>query len=394
MLSTNISIFHLRRHVLPIVVWLAVLGCVVVLFHNRAERFEVVGIARGQVYQVSAPVDCQIKTISVELFDSVCKGQTLATLDKTQLNAQIDAIYAEAEHLKAQLVAVEDTMKAEAANLKSDKIAAQQRFLVDVENARIRILELKTLIETDKVTLEDLAIEVKIAQDLLAKDAVSPYELQKAQALHNALAKKIEENQNLFAQARNDLEESQKRSEEFATNQPVHPSINNALEMIRKQIVVQEKLAEELAVQLEKMTIICPADGVVIQMQVNANQVLSLRPGESLLRRSGEVVLAGDPILVVAETKPTEVVAYVGQNQLSGIAEQAMVQLVKTSEPKKIVNSQVLHLGPTMELMPQQLWQNSAIAQWGRPFLIKIPPGFDLLPGETVGIRKVGLKNL
>jgi hypothetical protein len=37
--------------------------------------------------------------------------------------------------------------------------------------------------------------------------------------------------------------------------------------------------------------------------------------------------------------------------------------------------------------MPQRLWRNPNIPQWGRPVLIDIPPGLSLVPGEVVGIR-------
>jgi len=378
---------RLHLHILPILVWLAAVACVVVLFRHRSQRFEVLGIAQGRMHQVCAPVDSRLKIVSVELFEDVSKGQTLAAFDDSQLNAQTATIQAEIEHLASQLLSTQDTMLAEAANLETDRVASQRRFYVDVENARLRVLELKTLIETDRVTLQDLAVEVKIATELLEKDAIAPYELQKAEALYNALAKKIEENQYLLTQTEQDLEEVRKRRDEFAQRQTVHPSIDSALETIRKQIAVQEKLIAELSVQREMLRITSPVDGKIVQIQIRANQAAMRRPGEDILRKPREVVLAGDPILVVAETEPTEIVAYIGQEQLAKVKETMVVQLVKSTEPAQIASSQVIRLGPTMELMPQQLWRNPNIAQWGRPILIKIPPGLKLLTGETIGIR-------
>jgi multidrug resistance efflux pump len=385
--STNHRYGRLHLHILPALVWLGAVACMVVLFRHRTQRFEVLGIAQGLVYQVSAPVDSRLKMVSVKLFEDVSKGQTLAALDDTQLNTQIATIGAEIEHLTSQLVSIGDTMLAEAANRQTDAIAAQRRFKVDVENARLRILEQKTLIETDKVMAEDLAVEVKIATELLESDAIAPYELQKAQGLYNVVAKRIEENKHLLTQAEQDLEQARQRRDEFAQRQLVHPSVNSALETIRKQITVQEKLIAELSVQREALRITSPVDGTVVQIQIRANQAAMRRPGEDVLRKPGEVVLAGDPILVVAEKEPTEIVAYISQEQLAKVKETMVVQLVKDTEPAQIASSQVVCLGPTMELMPQQLWLNPNIAQWGRAILIKIPPGLKLLPGETVGIK-------
>jgi len=378
---------RVKPHILPILVWVGALAVAVVLFRNRAPRFEIVGLAQGRMHQVSAPVDSRLKIVSVELFENVSQGQTLATLDDTQLNAQIATIGAEIEHLTSQLVSIKDTMLAEAANRQTDCVASQRRFNVDVENARLRILEQKALIETDKVTAEDLAVEVKIATELLEKDTIAPYELQKAKALYNVVAKRIEENGHLLAQAEQDLQQARRRRDEFAQRQTVHPSVDSALEVIRKQIAVQEKLIAELSVQREVLRIRSPVDGIVVQIQIRANQAAMRRAGENVLGRPGEVVLAGDPILVVAETEPTEIVAYIGQEQLAKVKETMVVQLVKSTEPVQIANSQVSRLGPTMELMPERLWRNPARPEWGRPVLIKIPPGFDLISGELVGIR-------
>lgn len=352
----------------------------VVLFRYRSQRFEVLGITQGRLYQVSASVDSRLKTVAVELFEDVSKGQVLATLDETLLNAQITTIQAEVESLTSQLLSIQDTMLAEAANLQTDTIASQRRFNVDVENVRLVILEQKTLIETDKVMLEDLALEVKIAAELLVKDAIPPYELQKAEAIYKALAKKIELSQQLLAQAEQDFEQARRRRDEFAQRQPVHPSVDSALEIIRKQMAVQEGLINELSVQREALKITSPVDGTVIQIQVNSNQAVLLRPGEDVLRKPGEVVLAGDPILVVAETEPTEIVAYISQEQLAKVKETMVVQIVKNTEPAQIAGSQVTNLGPTMELMPQTVMAKSRHCSMGTANSDKNPAGLKTAP--------------
>lgn len=392
MKKTKITICRsssLHRHIMPILVWLGAVACVFVLFRHRSQKFEVLGIAQGRMHRISAPVDSQLKIVSVELFDNVRKGQMLAVLDDSHLNAQMATIGAEIEHLTSQLVSIRDTMLADATNRQTDAIASQRRFYIDVENARIRMLEQKTLIETDKVAAEDLAVEVKIAAELLEKKAIAPYELQKAQAMYNVVAKRIEENQYLLTQSEQDLQQALQRRDEFARHQTVHPSINTALETIRKQIAIQEKRIVELSVQRQALRIISPVDGRVVKIQIRANQMTSQRSGEDILRKPGEVVLAGDPILVIAETEPTEIVAYVGQGQLAKVKETMVVQLIKNTEPVQIASSQVIRLSPTMELMPQQLWRNPNIAQWGQAILIKIPPDLKLLPGETMGIRGI-----
>lgn len=366
---------RLRAHILPILVWAGTVAGVVVLFHHRVQRFEVLGIAQGEVRQIAANCDGRLKSVPVQLFEKVSQGQTLAVidtvLDDEHVQAELATALAEVHHLMAQLVPTQERLLTEAANLETDKIAAQRRFSVDVENARLRILELMTLLETDRIMLEELAVEVKIVRSLLDQNAIAPYELQKVEVQYNTLAKKIEENEHLLEQAKQDLGQAQERRDEFAQRQPQHPSVDSTLEVIRKAVRVQEQRIDELLARRVPLVLKSPFDGLVSQV----------------LRRPGGAILAGEPILTVAEAEPREIIAYASEDQLGWVRERMAVELIKNGEPAQIASSQVAYLGPTMELMPERLWRNPNIPQWGRPVLIRIPPSFKLVPGELVGIR-------
>jgi len=381
-------LFRLRLHVLP-VLWLAAVACVVALFARRSERFEVLGIAQGQVRQIAATCPARLNSIAVELFDKVAKGQTLAVLNgvlddeqpRAQLQAQLDTAAAEIEHLLAQLVPIQDSLDAEKADRVATHISDARRFSVDVENAKLEILRLTAAIETDKITLGDVALDVKITQELVDKHAVAPYELQKIQTRHSALEKSIEDNELLLEQAKVTLQQAQQRQEEYAKNQPYNPSAEGALDVIRKAITVQEQRMNELLVQLESLksrealTLKAPFDGVVSQV----------------LHRQTEVVLAGEPILAVTDANVTDIVAYATEGLMSEISMGMPVELIKNNSPTniQIERSEITYVGPTMEQMPQRLWQNPNVPQWGRPFLVRAPTEMKLVIGEAVGIRRL-----
>lgn len=378
MKKTKTTIFRFGRlhlHILPVLVWLGAVACVVMLFRHRTQRFEVLGIAQDQVRQIASTCIGRLETVSVELFDNVCQGQTVAVintvLDDENTEAELAVISAEIQRLTAQLAVTREQLLSEEADRQTDKITANRRFNVDVENARLGILQLKAQIETDMILVEDLSLEVKIAQDLLKQDAIAPYELQKAEAQFNALAKKIEENLRLLMQAEQDLKQAQQRRDEFAQRQPLHPSVDNALEVIRKEIVVQEQQMAQVRARRQPLVLKSPIDGMVNLVQ----------------KGPGETVLAGEPILTIAELRPSQIIAYVDENQISHVKERMVVRLIKNDNPGQIVNSQVVSLGPNVELMPERLWRNPNIQQWGRAVVIKSPPDLKLLPGQTVGIR-------
>jgi multidrug resistance efflux pump len=379
--------FRLRLHFLPILVWLAALACVIGLFSRRSQRFEVLGMAQGQRRQIAATSTARLTNVSVQLFEKVEQGQTLAVLNtvlddeqsREQLQAQLDTVLAEIERLAAQLVPAQDSLSAEKADRETARISDRRRFSVDVENARLEILRLRALIETDRITLEDLDLDVKIAEKLVAEEVLAPFELQKAKAQHKALAKKIEETENLLEQANAALEQTLQRRDEYIQHQPYHPSVDDALDVIRKAITVQEKRMEELVTQMESMDrrtaleLKAPMDGVISQV----------------LHSQTEVVLAGEPILTVAEGEISEIIAYASETLMDTIKEGMVVELVKSSEPSKaqVESSRVTYVGPVVEQIPPQLWLNPNVPQWGRPFLIEAPAKMKLIAGERVGIR-------
>jgi len=366
---------RLRPHIMPVLVWLGILSCVVVLFRHRSQRFEVLGIAQGQVRQIAATCTGRLKTLPVELFGKVSEGDTLAIidvmLDDENTEAELAVMSAEIRHLQAELLPTKERLLSEATERETNIIADQRRFNVDVENVRLRILELKTLIETDRITAEDLALEVKIAKELLEQNAVSPYELQKAKARYNILVQKTEGNQRLLSQAEQNLKQSQQRKNEYEKLRPQHPSADSALTVIQKAIEVQEQRIKELTVRREVLVLKSPIDGMVNHIQ----------------KGPGETILPGESILTITELVPREIVAYANENQAGLIEKRMTVELVKNSNPAQIAQSQVVHISSTIELMPQRLWRSPNIAQWGRAMIIKIPPGLKLLTGETIGIR-------
>ncbi len=385
----------LRPHIMPILVWLVAVAGVASLFYRRAQRFEVLGVAQGQVRQVAATCTGRLKNVPVDLFQKVRKGDPVAiidtVLDNEHLEAELAAASAEVRHLSAELEATRDRLVAEATNIETDNIAAQRRFYVDVENARLQVLELKAQVETDRMMLEDLELSSKIfaAQNVLDQNDTTLYERKKIEVERAVLVKKIEQNQRLLAQAEEDLKEAQLRRDEFAERQPQPPSVDRALEVVKRAINVQEQQVAVLLARREPLVLRAPIDGVVSQILRRPVRRTGEGVVRQMIRRAGEAVLDGEPILTISAAKPSEIIAYIGTGQVGLIRQGSQVQLVKQSGSPQIAVSRVTYLGPIMEVKPQRLWTVPNIPEWGRPMLIDIPPGLKLIPGEVVGIKLI-----
>ena len=227
-------ISSLNLHIIPVLVWLAAVACIVGLFQQRWQRFEIVGMAQSQVRLISPTTTGIVKIVPVRLFDQVSKYDTVAVLDDELLQAELATAAAEIERLQAELNATHNQLTVEVVRLETDWVASGRRFSVDAEQLRINILQTQTVLETDRIMLHDLELDVKISKDLLAKDAVTHYDLQKAQAAYDALAKKIEENQTLLAQYRPYLAQAEQSREQFAQSQPFPPSLHSSLAKARE----------------------------------------------------------------------------------------------------------------------------------------------------------------
>lgn len=390
------------RHVAPMAVWLSAVAAVVWLFYQRSESFQMVGIAQSQVRQVASDCVARITEISVELFQPVKAGQTLAILNtvtanewmtEVELKSQIATAAAEIERLMALLIPTQEELLANAANLQISHADNQRRFAVDVEAARLNVLKVQTEIADAEILLNSLAVQLQSTEKLVEEKVVVPFELEKVRTDYESAAKKIREYQEALRQAQEDQAQAERRRDEFARQELPQTSVDDALEAIRKEARVQEELIKGLQRQIAAfrartaVEIKSPIDGVVIPISGKANEALLKRQGEETIRRAGEVVAAGDPILAVAQTEPTEIIAYASEQQAGLLEQQMRVELVKMGYPSQIAQSRVLSIGPTIELMPQRLWRSPTIPQWGRSVVIEVPAGLAVIPGELVGIR-------
>ncbi len=384
---------RLSQHIVPILIWLAAVAAVAALFYHRSQRFEILGIAQGEVREIAATCTGRLNSVPVKLFEKVRKGDVLAVidtvLDNEHLEAELNTISAETQRLQAELIHTQHALLAEAADMETDRIASRRRFAVDVENARLRVLELKAALETGRIILENIQLDTQIfmVQNFSDQNDAAYYERQKKKVQYDALAQEIKENEQLLAQAENDLQRARQRMDEFVALSRETPVVDSALNVIRSEIKVQEQRMQELLARQIALELKSPIDGVVSQVLRRPVR----RTGEGVVRQmlgsEGEAVLEGDPILTVAGSESSEVIAWVSDAHLGRVREGMTIELIKETEPARIASSRVTYLGPIMEVLPQRLWTIPDVPQWGRPMLIPIPPGLNLIPGEIVGIR-------
>jgi multidrug resistance efflux pump len=373
---------RLLTRMLPGFAWLAAIGGVAVLFVHQSERVELQGIAYSYEQTINSVETGYIRSIPVSLYQTVKEGQTLAVIkentvareeyEDASLQAQRATAEAELEQLKAQLQAAEDRFIADQQDREVDMLSTQRRLAVDLEQARLEVLQIRSSLEPDRLSLKDLEVEIEIVKELVQQNAAEEYELQKAQTGYAVLKEKVTRSEDLLAQAEAGYEAARLRKDEFEQKVPVRPqTADRELAPIRQAILVQEKRIEELIAQRDVIVLVAPFDGIVNTVNYKA----------------GQTVVRGDSIMTVVKPQPEYIMAWVPQNQMHRFDVNTRVKIVSPTAPYQSFESQVSHMGASLELMPERLWKVPATPEWGRSIKIPIQPGFECLHNEVLGIK-------
>ncbi len=380
----------LRYRIMPVAqvtVFLAAAAGALVLFQYRSASFSVVGVVQGRISHVSATYDARIKSIHVQPYQKVRKGQVVAVLDDSLLTAQIATISAEIARLRAEYAENQTLLDADVRARLSRWDSENRAFSNDTVQLSVSTQQLKAVLEYDRALLDGLRATMDNTEQL-AKNGLGPLaDFQLAKAEYEATAKKVEENERLLAHLLTERQTAEQRLAAHLQHRPVFPSQEAALSHMRQAIAVQEGLMRELQAQRDEYVLRAPCDGIVIELQGRPRDASARRPGEGGIRSPGEVVVPGQTVVAITQAQPTEIVAYADDRQVPELSPGLPVKLTSGGRRRQVALSEVVAVAPTVQRLPEALWQDPRLPEWGRPVLVRIPPGMTLRVGERVMVR-------
>lgn len=391
MSRTGVARQWFRYRVTPVVqitVFLAAAAGAAALFRYRSDSFSAVGMARGRISHVSATYDARVKHIPVQLYQEVRKGQVVAVLDDAVVAAQMTAVSAEMARLRAEYAENQAILDADLGDRLARWDAENRAFANDLVQLSLSSQELKAVLEYDRALLEGLRATMQSTEQLAGSGLGPLADFQLAKAEYEATVKKIEENERLLARLTAERQTAEQRQAAHLQRRPVSPATEAAWEHLRQAIAVQQGLMSELQAQRAEYVLRAPFDGIVVEIQGRAGDAALQRPGEGIVRGPGEVVTPGDPVVTIAEGRPTEVVAYADSDQATRLHPGLDVELVTTGPMRQRARAAVIAVSPTVQRLPERLWMDPRVPQWGRPFLVMIPPDMMLNAGDRVMVRK------
>ena len=379
----RLGTIHITSRALPVLIWFSALAASAVLIVDQSKTVRLMGIAQCDEQVINSVETGYISSLPVKLFQEVKAGQTLAvvkensTAKETFLNENISALRktqeAELSRLRAELTAAQEVLQNQETESNIDYFSMERTYVIDLENARLNTLDVRSELEPAKLKLKDLEVEIEIVKNLLTQQAAEEYELEKVTAQYAVLESEITQLEKQLQTAQDNQEAAQVRLDELKHNYPVRPvSIDKQLAPIRQAITVQECKINELMTEQNVIVLKAPFDGIVSS--------LDYKPGQTVLR--------GDSIMTIVKTSPDVITAWIPQEQIDQFNVHTKVEISSLgNKPGQVFKSHVSNIDVALREMPQRLWDHPEQPKWGRAMLIPVQPGFICLHNEIVGIR-------
>lgn len=360
-----------KQRTLPVIVWSVCALLSVVLLMNRARSFQYIGLAQAPQYEVSASAMGTIDTLVVVLFQDVQAGEVVATLDERPVLATIATANATITKLQADLEAARAQMLSGSGSGLADVNADLRRFQIDEEDRRLAALSLRVVIESDEVERNRLWIDVGRNRRLLEEGIVGQSFFDIVEASHDVVATRLTENKILLAQTEEESRSARERRVAYESELAVVPAAAPLLLPLKEAISIEAARLREIQIVRESLVLRSPVDGRV----------------SYVYGRRGQAVIPGEPVVMISERTVNEIVAYLTEADGLLVEQQHPVRLISRTRPGIIADSVVLRVSPDIQMLPQRLWRNPQVADYGRAVVIAPQPAMKLTPGETIEVR-------
>jgi multidrug resistance efflux pump len=358
-----------KRRTLPLAVWSLCAAAVFGMLVSRGRGGDVVGVAEPKRHEISASVASRIASVGVRLYDRVGAGSVIAVLDDTQLRAALATATATVRHLQAELEAGKVGFTLGPSDGVGALTSELRRYQLDEERQRLELLAVRVDLEGDRVELERLRLAHDRARTLHAAGLIGTAELDEARLLHQEAERGVEENERLLQESQTSLSLVEARRLAFEQTLPEfkrrEPTL---LAPLREAVEVEIARLQEIESQRESLILRTPVGGRVSQV----------------LATAGQAVVAGEPIVILDEDGVQDVVAWLREGE--DVPLSTPVRLVEMHSGR-VAESVVTGVSPGIDALPQRLWRDARVPEYGRGVMIAASPELSLTPGALVRVR-------
>jgi len=355
----------------PLLVWGAALAVALLLYLKQERGIRVVAFASEISYTVAPEVTGRLKRLDVNLNQDVVRGQIVAILDDDELLLDLNEARMELNRLKLELGREEALWEINAAGQETDQQTNLRRFAMDSENAHIDFLKSTADLAEDRIRLQGLELVLDRSASLQETELVPVASLDEDRIAYQALREKISREEPLVKEMQNHYQEARARYSTFVSEHlAAIPDSEQILKPLEYAVKVQEVRIEKVNLAIVKRVLRSPADGKVIE----------------ILRRPGEIVAMGQPVVTIIEPKSGEVVAYLPEERILDVKAGQPVKVRRKADPSQEYLSTVASIGTGVQQLPARIDPAAVVPRWGLAVHIPLSESLEAKPGESFEI--------
>jgi multidrug resistance efflux pump len=366
-----------RIRYLPFLVFFGVAAFCLSIWNQHLTPPGMVGQVEGPRAVVASQLPGTVAKLTVTQFSRVRAGDQIAqviTTDPKVLESSLAVVRAEIELLRVS----------------TDPVLNKERNAMDYERLRISWLDTRSLLAVARVRLQFAESELDRVSKLYVgqgsqTNLASRMEYEIALRERDSLKAEIAERSQTVTEVERSLERLKLAS---AQTTPAADS-----EVLRASIALQEQKLKETEALMSPISLTAPLEGIV----------------SMVYRRSGEQVAAMEPIAVIVSEQAERIVAYA----IPPIPQPSTgtgMEVRKRSVRRELAQSKVTVSAPYLDLVPPTLFVpgtsgnmglnsrplsglNAQSPVVGAPFVVAVPAGLNLRPGELVDLNVVSAKD-
>jgi multidrug resistance efflux pump len=351
-----------RMRGLPVIAFALVAGAIIFLWSHTLAPGTFTGEVQAVQENVASSKPGQLVDLSVELFQSVRAGDDIARVITTEpkvIEASLAVIRAEVVLLQTGMDPILNQHR-DAVNYQQFRLSwLAQR--VDLASARVRLQFADSELQRVAKLFEEKIVPLGIPQGP-NQNGVIGYEV--ALRDRDALSTEVEERTKLVVEMEQKLNDL-KVPDGWENPQATSPAIAAA-------IAVQDEKLRLTEAQLGPSTLKSHMDGMV----------------NKIYHRSGENILAGDPIVTVTASRPQRIIGYLRQPLPFEPKSGDPVKVYTRRPHRQVATTQIIQVGVQMELVtaPMRIRGLGTAMERGLPVLMNLPPGLEVHAGELVDL--------
>lgn len=359
---------HNVRH---LVVWLLAVAAAAALLLHQEQGLTVDGYGEEVSYAVAPRATGRLLAVVVRPNDSVQRGQLLAWFDDAELRLALQEARAELSRLQLELDRETVLWQLGVTTQTASQMSDQRRFARDLENARIEHLQLVARLAEDRTQLQGLEWKLTRTRELHASQLTSPALLEADSVACQARRVRITTSEAAVAAAAARVEDSRARYESFLDEgRAERPAAREIPSPLQAALDVQEVRIRRLELETAALKLQAPADGVVA----------------ALTHRAGDIVAAGEPVVILIEPAAEQLVAWIPEQQWRKIAPGQEVRVRRRNAARGSITARVASVGVRVESLPARLTRSGTPSTWGTTVRVALPPGVRGRPGEAFEI--------